>query len=78
MNHASKNVSKLLNNLRKEEEDSLSSNSFVGAIASGYKYALVITSIVGIGMGCFLSVYIQDPAVGLIFGAIGVLSMPCG
>ena len=75
MNHTSKNVSKLLNNLRQGEEASLSSNSFVGAIASGYKYALVITSIVGIGMGCFLSVYIQDPAVGLIFGAIGVLAL---
>ena len=75
MNHTSRNVSKLLNNLRKQEEDSLSSNSFVGAIASGYKYALVITSIVGMGMCCFLSVCIQDHAVGLIFGTIGAFTL---
>lgn len=75
MNHTSRDVSKLLNNLRKEEEDSLSSNSFVGAIASGYKYALVITSIVGMGMCCFLSVCIQDHAVGLIFGMIGAFAL---
>ena len=57
------------------EEDSLSSSSFAGSIAKGYKYALLITSIVGIGMGYFLSVPIQDPAVGMIFGAVGIFAL---
>lgn len=57
------------------EGDSLSSSSFVGSIAKGYKYALLITSIVGIGMGYFLSVPIQDTTAGIFFGAIGVFAL---
>ena len=75
MNHSSRYLSKSLNNLRKMEEDSLQGNSFVGSIAKGYKYSLLIASIVGIGMGYFLSVSIQDPSVGMIFGTVGMLAL---
>ena len=64
---------KYLNNSRKEEEESLQGNSFEGSIAKGYKYSLLAVSIVGIGMGYFLSVPIQDPSAGMIFGALGML-----
>ena len=75
MNHTSQYVSELLNNLRKEEEDSLQTNAFVGAIAKGYKYSLLVTAVLGIGMGYFLTVPIQDPSVGLIFGALGIVAL---
>ena len=73
--HASRYLSELLNNLRKEEEDSLQANSFVGAIAKGYKYSLLVTAVFGIGMGYFLAVPIQDPSVGLIFGVLGIVAL---
>lgn len=41
MNYTSKYLSELLNNLREGEEDSLQTNTFVGAIAKGYKYSLL-------------------------------------
>ena len=75
MNHTSRNLSRLLNNLRKEEEDSLQTNTFVGGIAKGYKYSLLVVSVVGIGMGYFLTVLIQDPSVGLLFGALGIVAL---
>ena len=73
--HASRYLGELLNNLRKGEEDSLQTNSFVGAIAKGYKYSLLVVSVVGIGMGYFLSVPIQDPSVGMIFGSLGIVAL---
>ena len=73
--HASRYLSELLNNLRKGEENSLQGNSFVGGIAKGYKYSLLITAVLGIGMGYFLAVPIQDPSIGLIFGALGIVAL---
>ena len=73
--HASRYLSELLNNLRKREEDTLQANSFVGGIAKGYKYSLLITAVFGIGMGYFLFVPIQDPALGLMFGVLGIVAL---
>lgn len=75
LNHTSKYLSELLNNLRKGEEDSLQANTFVGTIAKGYKYSLLVVSVVGIGMGYFLSVPIQDPSIGMIFGSLGLVAL---
>lgn len=75
MNYTSKYLSELLYNLREGEEDSLQTNTFVGAIAKGYKYSLLVASVIGIGMGYFLTVPIQDPSAGLLFGLIGITAL---
>lgn len=75
MNLSSRYLSELLNDLRREEEASLSANTFVATIAKGYRYSTLVTCIVGIGMGYFLSVPIQDPSVGMIFGALGIVAL---
>ncbi len=75
MSLTSKFVSEWLNALRIEEESSLSSTKFVASIAKGYRYSMLISCIVGIGMGYFLSVPVQDPSVGMIFGALGIAAL---
>lgn len=75
MNYTSRDLSKLFNNLRKTEEESVSSISFVGSMAKVYKYGLLIASVIGIGMGFFLIAYIQDFSVGMIFGIIGIIAL---
>lgn len=75
MSLSSMYMSEWLNTLRKEEESSLPSNSFVATIAKGYRYSSLVACIVGIGMGYFLSVPIQDPSVGMIFGALGIVAL---
>lgn len=71
--HVSRHLAEQLNNWRKGEEDALQTNSFVGTIAKGYKYSLLAASVVGIGMGYFLCVPIQDPDVGMIFASLGIV-----
>lgn len=75
MNYSSRYLVELLNILREEEEDSLQANTFVGTIAKGYKYSLLATSVVGVGMGYFLTVLIQDHTAGPLFGLIGIVSL---
>jgi hypothetical protein len=75
MNRTSRYISELLNASRIEEESSITNTAFVGTMAKGYKYSLLATSIIGIGMGYFLSVPIQDPAVGVIFGMSGLVAL---
>ena len=75
MNLTSRYMSEWLDDLRREEEASHSSNSFVATIAKGYRYSTLVSCIVGIGMGYFLSVPIQDPSVGMIFGALGIVAL---
>lgn len=75
MNYTSRDLSKLFNNLREKEEESVSSTSFVGYMAKVYKYGLLIAFIIGIGMGFFLIAYIQDFSVGMIFGIIGIIAL---
>ena len=64
-----------LNESRIEEESSLYTKSFVVTIAKAYKYSALIVCIVGLGMGYFLSVPVQDPGVGMIFGVLGVTGL---
>ena len=75
MNRLSRDLPGILDTLRRKEEASLPSSSFVGSISKGYKYATLVISIVGIGMGYFLSVPIQDPSAGIIFGALGIVAL---
>ena len=75
MNYTSRMLSEYLNNLRKGEENNLSSGAFVGRIAKGCQYSAMAVAVIGIGMGWFLAVPIQDPDVGMIFGALGLLSL---
>lgn len=75
MHRTSKYASEWLNNLRKGEEVNLQKTSFVGSIAKGYKYSLVAVSVIGIAMGYFLCFLIQDPAVGMIFGTLGIIAL---
>ena len=75
MNRSSRYLAELLNALRIEEEESITKHAFAGTIAKGYKYSVLATSILGIGMGYFLSVPIQDPKVGMIFGAVGLIAL---
>ena len=64
-----------LNDSRIEEEASLYTKSFVATIAKAYKYSTLIVCIVGLGMGYFLSVPVQDPGVGIIFGVLGIVGL---
>ena len=75
MNLTSRHMSEWLNDLRREEESSLSLNSFVATVAKGYRYSTLIVCVVGIGMGYFLSVPVQDPSVGMIFGILGIVAL---
>lgn len=68
-------LSEWLNELRIEEESSLYAKSFVATIAKAYRYSILIVCIVGLGMGYFLSVPVQDPGVGMIFGALGIAGL---
>ena len=75
MNYTSRNLSRLLNNLREKEEDSRSSTSFVCSIAKAYKYGLLIASVFGIGMGYFLIAYIQNYPAGSMFAITSIISL---
>lgn len=75
MNYTSRYLSELLNILREEEENSLQGNTFVAVIAKGYKYSFLVASAVGIGMGYFLTVPIQDYTAGPLFGLIGIAAL---
>ena len=68
-------MSEWLNDLRRQEESLLPSNTFTATIAKGYKYSSLMACIIGLGMGYFLSVPIQDPSVGMIFGILGFISL---
>ena len=65
----------ILSNYRKAEEKSLTSNAFVGHIAKFAKYSLCAISLFGMGMGYFLIVPVQELPAGIIFGAIGIVSL---
>lgn len=75
MNSGAKFLTEWLNELRIEEESSLCAKSFVATIAKAYKYSALIVCIVGLGMGYFLSVPVQDPGVGMIFGLLGIAGL---
>lgn len=75
MKRTSRMLSEMLNNLRRDEENNIPAKSFVCAIATGYKISLLIVSIVGLGMWYFLSIPIQEPQIGIIFGALGVIAL---
>lgn len=75
MNHSSRYLFELLNILREEEEASVPVNTVVGTIAKGYKYSLLVFSVVGIGMAYFLTVLIQDNTAGPLFGLIGIAAL---
>ncbi len=64
-----------LNNEREIEETKLPSNNFVGTVSKGHKYSFLAVAIIGIGMGYFLSVPVQDPFVGMIFGTLGIIAL---
>ncbi len=70
-----KMLSKLLNNMREGEEEKLPSNQFTLSVGRGYKVAVLATAILGMGMGYFLSVPIQEPQTGMIFGVIGLIAL---
>ena len=75
MNHTSRNLSMLLNNLRETEEKSVSGTSFVGFMAKAYKYSLLAASFVSIGMGYFLIAHIQNYPAGSMFLIIGMIAL---
>ena len=75
MSLSSRYLTEWLNEARIEEEASLYTKSFVATIAKVYRYSTLIVTIVGLGMGHFLSVPVQDPAVGMIFGALGIAGL---
>ena len=75
MSLSSQHLSEWLNELRIEEESSLYAKSFVATIAKAYRYSILIVCIVGLGMGYFLSVPVQDPGVGMIFGLLGIAGL---
>lgn len=75
MNYPSRNLSGLLNNLRKIEENSISGTSFVGSMAKAYKYGLLMVSIIGIGMGYILVAHIQNYPAGSMFVIIGIIAL---
>ena len=75
MSLSSQYLSEWLNELRIEEEASLYTESFVAIIARGYRYSALIVCIVGLGMGYFLYVPVQDPGVGMIFGVLGIVGL---
>ena len=75
MNRLSKDLTGILDNLRRKEEESLPSYAFTGSIAKNYKYSALVMSIFGIGMGYLLSVPIQEPAVGMVFGVPGIVAL---
>ena len=75
MSLSSRYLTEWLNEARIEEEASLYAKSFVATIAKAYKHSALIVCIVGLGMGYFLSVPVQDPGVGMIFGALGIAGL---
>lgn len=75
MNRAVRNLGVFLNESRKNEEASLSSKKFVATVAKGYRYSMLITCIVGIGMGYLLLALIQDPVAGWAFGTLGIIAL---
>ena len=72
---SSRYLTEWLNEARIEEEASLYTKSFVATTAKAYRYITLAVTIVGLGMGYFLSVPVQDPAVGMIFGALGIVGL---
>ena len=75
MSLSSRYLTEWLNESRIEEEASLYAKSFVATIAKAYRYSTLAVTIVGLGMGYFLSVPVQDPAVGMIFGTLGIVGL---
>ena len=75
MHRIARNVGSYLNESRKYEEASLSSKSFVVTVAKGYRYSILIACIVGLGMGCWLLLWILDPVAGWAFGSIGIVAL---
>ena len=75
MNRNLQNLHIIFRNSREEEEKNLTSKSFIGFISRGYKISLLVVSATGIGMGYLLAFPIQDPDVGMIFGALGVIAL---
>jgi len=74
--HAARLLEILLNDSRKKEEEALKTTPFVGKMAKGYKYTILIISIVGIGLGLFLmSIDTESLYVGMLFGIIGALAL---
>ena len=75
MSLSSRYLTEWLNEARIEEEASLYTKSFVATIAKAYRYSTLIVTIVGLGMGYFLAVPVQDPAVGMVFGTLGIVGL---
>ncbi len=68
-------LSQALMTQRIREEDSLPSNTFTCTVAKGVKYGVLVVAVIGLGMGYFLSVPIQDPQVGILFAGLGFLAL---
>ena len=75
MSLSSQYMAEWINKLRIEEESPLYAKSFIATIAKAYRYSILIVCIVGLGMGYFLSVPVQDPGVGMIFGLLGIAGL---
>lgn len=69
---SSRLTAEYLNNQRIGEENQMPSGAFHGRIATGYRYAMALCAILGVGMALLL--WNLDPTAAAFFGLIGILA----
>lgn len=69
---SSRLTAEYLNNRRIGEENQMPTGAFHGRIAKGYRYAMALCAILGVGMALLL--WNLDPTAAAFFGLIGILA----